>query len=45
MGYRARYPDGRMPVFHGPGKLADYTAEGKEVKARGLREISASAAA
>jgi hypothetical protein len=28
-----RYPDGRMAVFHGPRKLADYTAEGKEVKA------------
>jgi hypothetical protein len=27
-----RYPDGRMAVFHGPRKLADYTAEGKEVK-------------
>jgi hypothetical protein len=27
-----RYPDGRMAVFHGPKKLADYTAEGKEVK-------------
>jgi hypothetical protein len=28
-----RYPDGRMAIFHGPRKLADYTAEGKEVKA------------
>lgn len=28
-----RYPDGRLAVFHGPRKLADYTAEGKEVKA------------
>ncbi|MDR3157812.1 MAG: hypothetical protein LBU11_02115, partial [Zoogloeaceae bacterium] len=27
-----RYPDGRMAVFHGQRRLADYTAEGKEVK-------------
>jgi hypothetical protein len=32
-----RYPDGRMAVFHGPGKLADYTAEGKEVKTAARR--------
>jgi hypothetical protein len=28
-----RYPDGQMALFHGPRKLAGYTAEGKEVKA------------
>jgi hypothetical protein len=33
-----RYPDGRMAIFHGPRKLADYTAEGKEVKAAGARD-------
>jgi hypothetical protein len=27
-----RYPDGRMAVFHGQRRLADYTVEGKEVK-------------
>jgi hypothetical protein len=26
-----RYPDGRLAVFHGPRKLSEYTAEGKEV--------------
>ena len=26
-----RYPDGRLAVFHGSRKLAEYTAEGKEV--------------
>jgi hypothetical protein len=33
-----RYPDGRMAIFHGPRKLADYTAAGKEVKAAGARD-------
>jgi hypothetical protein len=27
-----RYPDGRMAVFHGPRRLFDCTAEGKEMK-------------
>jgi hypothetical protein len=27
-----RTPDGRLSVYHGPRKLADYTPEGKEVK-------------
>ena len=32
-----RYPDGRLAVFHGPRKLSDYTAEGKEAG----KEVSA----
>jgi hypothetical protein len=32
-----RYPDGRMAVFHGQRRLADYTAEGKEVKTAARR--------
>ena len=26
------YPDGQMALFHGPRKLAQYTAEGKEIR-------------
>lgn len=29
-----RYPDGRLAVFHGPRRLADYNAEGKLLKLR-----------
>jgi hypothetical protein len=29
-----RYPDGRLAVFHGPRRLADYSAEGKLLKLR-----------
>jgi hypothetical protein len=28
------YPDGRLAVFHGPRRLADYTAEGKLLKSK-----------
>jgi hypothetical protein len=31
-------PDGRMAVFHGPRKLADYTKVAKEVKATEARD-------
>jgi hypothetical protein len=29
-----RYPDGRLAVFHGPRRLADYNPQGKLLKAR-----------
>jgi hypothetical protein len=32
-----RYPDGRLAVFHGPRRLADYNAEGKLLKLRVTR--------
>jgi len=28
------YPDGRLAVFHGPRRLADYNAEGKLLKSK-----------
>jgi hypothetical protein len=32
-----RYPDGRLAVFHGPRRLADYNADGKLLKSRAKR--------
>ena len=31
------YPDGRLAVFHGPRKLADYEADGRLIEGKKIR--------